>query len=357
MRVSCAVATLSVAFLLVLGFPGAAGGQTGEPITAIAPDVLVPDVLEAEPDYRGLVSSGVEFWIVRDDDRIGLMTIAVLPDDARARQLVESAMLATSVGADDPGGIGDAAAAWEGRIVFARENVFVDLGLPANEVDFRARDLDAALANTGSGVRRGPAVEVVEILDAGVVGTQPELRLSTAIEGYSAFVDEFDRACAPGEANRALFATRGCVLSAPFAISPGSLSLEPVPRDASLPPGLVGENLARLRSTATSAPERNKAILALREAGDGSAVPLLIEHMEGDHGLVVRQNAIRGLGKIGGPEAVASLLRFLENPVQGDPGDQETDDAILRRTAVLALGEARDASVLPVLRALTTGRE
>ena len=112
------------------------------------------------------------------------------------------------------------------------------------------------------------------------------------------------------------------------------------------------EVLASLRKGKLTEPQKNKAMLRLMNEGDSSCVPVLIEHLTSVHSLVVRQNAIRALGKIGDKRALVPLLKILKEPVKGDITDEGEEETILRRRAVLALGEIGDASALPVLEAV-----
>ena len=112
------------------------------------------------------------------------------------------------------------------------------------------------------------------------------------------------------------------------------------------------EVLASLRKGKLTEPQKNKAILRLMNEGDSSSVPTLVEHLSNVHSLVVRQNAIGALGNIGDKRAVAPLLKILKEPVKGDTADEGEEEAILRRSAVLALGDIDDASALPVLEAV-----
>lgn len=115
------------------------------------------------------------------------------------------------------------------------------------------------------------------------------------------------------------------------------------------------EVVASLREGKLTEPQKNKAILRLMNEGDSSSVPILIEHLSSVHSLVVRQNAIRALGKIGDKRTMAPLVKILKEPVKGDITDEGEEEAILRRSAVLALSEIGDASALPVLEALAQG--
>lgn len=120
---------------------------------------------------------------------------------------------------------------------------------------------------------------------------------------------------------------------------------------------LTRELSNRLKVDELNEEERNKAVLRLMNEGDATCVPVLIEHIKGDHTLVVRQNAIRALGKIGNKQAVPSLLDILENPVEGNTQDEGENEAVLRRNAVLALGEIGDTSALSVLKKVAKSDE
>ncbi len=99
--------------------------------------------------------------------------------------------------------------------------------------------------------------------------------------------------------------------------------------------------------------ERNKVILHLMNEGDTTCVPVLLDHLKAEHSFVVRQNAIRALGKIGDKRAVSPLLDILRASVQGKVEDEAENEAILRRNAVVALGNIGDPAALPVLKAVS----
>jgi len=123
-------------------------------------------------------------------------------------------------------------------------------------------------------------------------------------------------------------------------------------------PALTREICASLQTGKLTEPERNKEIVRLMNEGDTTCVPVLLDHLKADHSLVVRQNAIRALGKVGDKRAVSPLLDILRAPVQGKVEDEAEDDAILRRNAVVALGEIGDPAALPVLKAVAdSGRD
>ncbi len=115
-------------------------------------------------------------------------------------------------------------------------------------------------------------------------------------------------------------------------------------------PDLTRQICAKLGKADLSDPERNKEILRLMNEGDETCVPVLLGHLNAKHSLVVRQNTIRALGKVGDKRAVPPLLDILRAPVQGNLDDEAEDEAILRRNAVVALGEIGDPAALPVLK-------
>jgi len=117
-------------------------------------------------------------------------------------------------------------------------------------------------------------------------------------------------------------------------------------------PLLTREICNNLQTGNLTEPERNKEILRLMNEGDSTCVPVLLEHLQAGHSLVVRQNAIRALGKIGDKQAVSPLLDILRRPIQCKTKDDAEDEAILRRNAVIALGNIGDPIALPVLKAL-----
>jgi len=115
-------------------------------------------------------------------------------------------------------------------------------------------------------------------------------------------------------------------------------------------PGMTKELSTKLKETDMSESERNEAILKLITKGDSSCVPVLIEHIGTNHVIIVRQNAIRALGRIGDKAAVPALLSVLNAPIVGNVNDEAEDNAILRRNAVIALRSIGDAIALPALK-------
>jgi len=122
-------------------------------------------------------------------------------------------------------------------------------------------------------------------------------------------------------------------------------------------PELTKRIIDGLKNGKLTEEDQNHRILDLMNKGDATAVPILLEHMKAGHSLVIRQNAIRALGKIGDKTAVPALLAFLSTPVGGDITDEAEDNAILRRNAVIALGNIGDPSSLPVLKAMVQSKK
>lgn len=106
----------------------------------------------------------------------------------------------------------------------------------------------------------------------------------------------------------------------------------------------------KLREGQLPEPEKNKVILRLMNEGDLSCLPVLIEHIGTNHSFVVRQNAIRALGKIGDQAAVPALEGILNTPISGNIHEEEEIEAVLRRNAVVALSEIGDQKVLQLLK-------
>ena len=121
-------------------------------------------------------------------------------------------------------------------------------------------------------------------------------------------------------------------------------------------PQVTSQAIDRLQNGQLNEFERNKEILRLMNEGDTMCVPILLDHLKPEHTLVVRQNAIRALGKVGDKRATAPLLDILRTPVRGKVEDEAEDEAILRRNAVVALGEIGDLAALSVLKTIADSR-
>ena len=108
--------------------------------------------------------------------------------------------------------------------------------------------------------------------------------------------------------------------------------------------------LALLRKKEITTQERQKTIVRLINIGDETCVPLLIDQLNGDYHMIVKEQAMKALGAIGDKRAVPVLIEILEKPITGDPKDEDkTDEPILRRGAICALQEIGDKSAIPIL--------
>lgn len=104
-------------------------------------------------------------------------------------------------------------------------------------------------------------------------------------------------------------------------------------------------------STVKDDKDRSKLILEIMNSGDRAAVPVLISQLDPKYPLLVRTQAMKALGKLGDPSAKAPLLAVLQRPVAGDIKDEDRSrEPIERRSAISALEELGDPSVIPVLK-------
>ena len=73
-----------------------------------------------------------------------------------------------------------------------------------------------------------------------------------------------------------------------------------------------------------------------------------------DKDSILRQDAVRALGAVGSPAAVAQLVNMLKGPVVSRQYDEDEEAAILRREIVCALKRIGDVSALPVLESVAS---
>jgi putative Ca2+/H+ antiporter (TMEM165/GDT1 family) len=106
--------------------------------------------------------------------------------------------------------------------------------------------------------------------------------------------------------------------------------------------------IAKLQAGGSDA-ERQKAILALGNLGDQSAIATLLTQIDSKYSTGVRSHAIKALAKLHAKEAVPMLVEILKKPASGNLSDDGDYDAIIRRQAVIALGAIGDKSALAVL--------
>lgn len=258
-------------------------------------------------------------------------------------------------------GCGDCVAIWnhfgEGRnltrICFRREDVLVDLWkAPADVLRKRAWQVDALLISGGGGVRKGTRVTVplwneekcLAWLAVGMPNQTEEGYLSLT---YAKFPER-----------EVCFAGRDCVLASPLKWNPAWEGIEERRRNA-ISPEQIEARKARTRSAIavlenenTSAFERASAVMILGQSCDISTVPWLLRELGHTTELTVKQNAIWALAKLKACRAVPELIGILETPVTGNIKDVGEDEAIIRATAVYALGQIGDRRAMTILTAI-----
>ena len=366
---------LSVAFLVV--FICCCGGAVfGAGESTLIQGVQAQDLLNAA--QIGLTTNGVDvnrwglaFSILGENRRaVGTIRIGVFRNQEKADKMFRDQVLLTSGGPEHnvSGQIGEHGVAWEGRILFRRNNVLVDLRLPETDVGQRAKTLDAVLLTGAKGVRKGATVDVPNLVAIDFVDDTPRGRTATGSSGYTAVVDRYGQKCQDNEAEEVCFATADCVLADPMKCDRSFLSTrrdaakikEKKGKDLSSEtlPQKTEEALSTLQDKKSTPSARNKAVLALGNLGDASAIPALLAELAGPSDPVVKQNTIAVLGGLRAKHAVPYLLKMLDTPVTGNVSDEGEWEAIFRREAAKALGRIGDSSALVTLRkAMDTSHE
>lgn len=357
----------SVAFLVVLICCCGGGTVFGAGESALIQGVEAQDLLNAA--QIGLTTNcldvnrwGLAFSILGENRRaVGTIRIGVFRNQEKADKMFRDQVLLTSGGPerDVSGQIGEQGVAWKGRILFRRNNVLVDLRLPETDVGQQAAALDAVLLSGATGVRRGATVDVPNLVAIDFVNDTPRGRTATGSSGYTAIVDRYGQKCQDSEAEEVCFATAGCVLADPMKCDRSFLSTR---REAAkikekkgmglsseMLPEKTEEALSTLQDKGSTPADRNKAVLALGDSGDESAIPALLAELAGASDPVVKQNTIAVLGRLRAKQAVPDLLKMLDTPVTGNVSDEGEWEAIFRREAAKALGRIGDPSALVTL--------
>ncbi len=301
-------------------------------------------------------SKGVRFGVLRESKLFGDIRIGVHSEGEIARRLLDEAIRETSVVPlqDLSGRLGDRAVSWEKRIAFCRGNVLVDVWMQDGTTYAVAKAVDDALQHGGDGIDRGNTVRRPVVKGYRQVGDRVEAELDERVEGYSSLVDATDSASDLQRAKRICFATRRCVVaqSIPYEVQGVSVG-ETTADQASVPQQESSAGLvARIGDLTRTPMERCQAIIKAAQNRDTAAIPHLIRLVAAEGPLVLKQEAIRALGKIGGQSAVDELMRILKAPLVGSLTDEGDNEAVLRRNCVLAIGEAGDRAALSLLREL-----
>jgi len=339
-----------------------AGSHAAVLVTAVPGEELLQQTFGMRIDNAGVTRWGVSYSLVQESRPIGRAIIGVFPSPNRAKKLFDDRVRHTPVPPTNAQGsmVGNQSAEWDGRVVFIRDNVFVEVQLPGSDVGEKARAIDVALRDGIAGVKKGnevgvPILEDLEYSPSGWKAT------GSAVPGYTALVDRFGMETrSESAATEAYFATEGCVMAEPLKCERSYLSAKreaaktKEAKDAKLTPEAqrqqVEKAMATLRDKGSSPYHRNKAVVTLGNSGDMIVVPILLAELAEGTDPVVKQNTIAALGRLRAKQAVPDLLRLLEAPVTGNVSDEGEWAAIFRRQAATALGYIGDSSTQPTLK-------
>lgn len=253
-------------------------------------------------------------------------------------------------------GCGECLAAWRNsgaeltRICFLRGNVVVDLMGPSPEVlRKRAWTMDGILQSDEGCVRKGESVSVPlwdeeKCLDWLAQGMHTQTEDGFASLSTTAFAGQ-----------EVCFAGRECVMAEPLVWNSAWLDDAGKKGSAMTPEQLemreirTRDAIAVLVDERTTAVERSKAVMSLGQSEDVSVVPLLIDELENSTDLTVKQNAIWALEKLRDCRAVPALMGILEKTLTGNLQDSGDPEAVIRTTAVYALGQIGDQRAIKTL--------
>jgi hypothetical protein len=354
------IKTFTAAFL----FLGAiAASLPAELITAIPGSELLREALGGNAKQIDVTRWGVRFSYTLENMQTGIALIGVFSSPAEANERLDDRVLHTSVPPSITLAVpvGDRAAGWEGRLVFVRNNVLVELQLPSMDVERDARLIDEAIRKGLWGVRKGSRVDTPIIEDVEYHDFKWTAHVTSRQAGYTAFVDKSGMDTTSDHlAAEIYFATEGCVLSEPIKCTPSFFSAKRQEarikdkKEKDLLPETqrqhVEDALSTLLDMGASPGLRNKAVVALGLSGDEATVPILLVELGKTSDPVVKQNTIAALGRLRAKQAVPHLLKLLDAPVTGNVSDEEEWDAIIRRQAANALGCIGDSSALATLK-------
>ena len=331
--------------------------------TSVPGAELLQQIFGMRIENAGVTRWGVSYSLVQESRPIGRAIIGVFPSPNRAKKLFDDRVRHTPVPPTNAQGsmVGNQSAQWDGRVVFIRDNVFVEVEFPGSDVGEKARALDIALRDGSAGVKKGnevgiPTLEGLEYSPSGWKAT-----VASTVPGYTALVDRFGMETrSENAATEAYFATEGCVMSEPLKCEPSDRSAKREAaktneaKDERLTPEAQRQQVktatATLRDKGSSPSHRNKAVVVLGNAGNMEAVPILLAELAEGTDPVVKQNAIAAIGRLRAKQAVPDLLKMLDSPITGNVSDEGEWKAIFRREAAKALGRIGDPSALVTLR-------
>lgn len=342
------------------------GSHAATLVTAVPGEKILQQTFGTHVENAGVTRWGVSYSLVQESRPIGRAIIGVFSSSNRAKKLFDDRIRHTPVPPSNAHDImvGNQSAEWDGRVVFIRDNVFVEIQLPGSDLGEKARAIDAALRDGIAGVKKGNevAVPTLEGMEYGPSGWKATH--DSAVAGYTALVDSFGMETrSESVATEAYFATEGCVMAEPMKCDKALLSTKRKEAKAKEAEGKaasaevqrqqVEEATATLREKGSSPYHRNKAVVALGNSGDMTVVPILLAELAEATDPVVKQNTIAALGRLRAKQAVPDLLKLLEAPVTGNVSDEGEWEAIYRRHAASALGSIGDSSALATLKKVT----
>lgn len=339
------------------------GSYAADLIATVPGEEVLRQTLGMLAEYDGVTRWGVRYSLLHGTKPVGRVIIGVFSSSNHAKRLFDDRIRHTSVPPTHADAmIGNHEAEWDDRrIVFVRDNVFIEIQLPSADIKQKARTIDHVLRDSGAGVRRGSKVNVpiLEGVEYGASGWKATV--VSGVPGYTALADDSGNDTRSEHvATEVYFASEGCVIAEPLKCDHSYLSAKreaaksKVPKDKELSPQArrqqIGEATATLRDKESSPYQRNKAVVALGNSGDIAVVPILLTELAEATDPVVKQNTIAALGRLRAKQAVPDILKLLESPVTGNVSDEGEWEAIYRRHAASALGSIGDSSALATLK-------
>lgn len=343
--------------------------QEGDLIVAIDAKKVLSSIFESDVQYSDVNKCGVNYFISKNENHgEGTVRIAVFESIEKTRKVFDDKIWSISVGPDRDlsGEIGQQGVMWKTHLIFIRDNVFAEIIFHENELELAAKELDSALVSKVSGVNVGNAVNLPVIKDIDIVNDVPRAYVESNIVGFTVLVDRFGAECHESRIDAVYFITDGCVVSDPRKCDQAYLNEKRAnsankgrvdPAKHVEVAGKAKDYLDILASDESTPLQLNAALLAAAKAKDRNSISLVMKCVDERYGVTVRQSAIRALGEIGGPEAVAMLTKILEIPIAGDITDEGENEAVLRRHAVISLGNIGGDLSLSTLKKIAESDE
>ena len=322
---------------------------------------------------KGADAYGARFDLIDGGKCVGVGQIGVYKNISCAQGSFNKCVFHTPTAPSnrDLSCLGDVAVSWGGRVVFCRDNVCAGIYLfPANDAKVveLALEVDKKLRHGGSGINRGEEVNVPIIRGLEFCGQNWSAILDFKLNGVTAVVDQLGIQAGSDDVSCGVcFVTDSCVVSDMLPVQKDELK-----RKRSLYCRMMNSGNERTMASPQakyalskklcadllhSAPDlygQHLVILQIMNEGDSSCVSTLIPFTAPDKNSLLRQDAVRALGAVGSPAAVAHLVKMLKGPVVSRQYDEDEEAAILRREIVCALKRIGDVSALPVLESVAS---